>query len=158
MAIRKGTKRSLSAVVIVSEHDDSIDAEKSNIDEYKKTADLAHLVFVADKQPTRFLCNFELSAKQAASVKNGMIAGKGDDGEPTVTLGSWAHRVVKHTLRDIQNPSDLPVHECIVFKKDENGHAHDDVIAELERQGVVDEIFGFYTRLAMGGAKQAAKN
>jgi len=157
MALKR-SKRNLASLELVSVNDGAIDTEASDIDEYKKTGDLKHLKFLPNEQPTKFLCNFEVSAKQAAAIKNGMIAGRDEQGDPQVTLGTWAHRVVKHTLKAITNPEGLTPEERFDFKTDEHKLVHDDVIALLDRQGVVDEIFGFYTKLALGGAKENAKN
>lgn len=158
MAIKLNQKNPINAVIVISKNDDAVDLKASKWDDYKETADVSKLAFLPDAQPTRFLCNFELSSRQMAAVKNGMLSGKDDEGNPQLTLGSWAHRVVKFTLKDIQNPESVPEAERIVYKKDENGLAHDDLIGTLDRYGIVDEIFGFYTKLALSSTKDNAKN
>jgi len=158
MAFKRNTKRNLASIEIVSVNDDAIDTEKSDLEEYKKTGELKHLVFVPGAQPTRFLCNFEVQAKHGAAIKNGMLAGRDESGDPQVTLGTWAHRVVKYTLKGITNPDSMSEEDRFVFKTDEHQMVHDDLLGALDRHGVVDEIFGFYTKLALGGAKDNAKN
>lgn len=159
MAFKTGKRRALNALTLISLQDDAVDWDKSNKEEYRKTADANHLVFLPNMQPTKFLVNFDLSGKQAQAIKNGMLAGRDDNGDPQVTLGTWAHRVVKHTLKDIQNPEGMPEDEKLVMKKDENGLVHDDLLGQLDRFGVVDEIFGFFTRLVTANTvKDNAKN
>lgn len=158
MAIRVEQKRRLNALEVVSVNDDAIDQENSDIKEYKKTGDIAKLKFLENKQPTIFLMNFELKGKEAAMVKNSMLEGKDEDGNPQVTLGSWAFRVVKYTLKDIKNPADLPEECRLVFKKDDRGYAHDNLLSQLDTFGIIDELFSFYTTLALTGAKSNAKN
>lgn len=147
----------LNAVEIISENDDSLDLEKCNWDEYKKSFDRGHLVFIPGKQPTVFLCNFSLKGKESASIKNNLIGGADDEGKPKIALGSWSHRVVKLVLKDIKNPDDIPEDQRIVFKKDDLGYAHDDVLTLLEQAGVLTEIFTHYTT-ASGGIRGNAKN
>lgn len=158
MAIKVQRKKPLNALEIICSFDDAIDQDNSDIEEYKKTADISHLKFHPDKQPTVFLCNFELKGKESANVKNAMISGKDDEGNPQLALGTWSFRVVKYTLKDIKNPTDLAADEKIEFKKDKDGYAHDDLIATLDNLGVVTEIFSFYTQLVTGGAGANAKN
>jgi hypothetical protein len=158
MAIRLQQAKRLNVIEIVSEIDDAIDMNLSEWEEYKKTGDRKFVMCKPGKQPTIFLCNFELKGKESAHVKNAMLDGKDEDGAPKVTIGSWSHRVVKYTLKDIVNPSDLPEEEKIVFKKDDRGYCHDDVISKLEELGIVSEIFGLYMTLVIGSHRQASKN
>jgi hypothetical protein len=158
MAFKIAEKKPLNAIQVISKNDDALDTDKSNWEQYEKTGDVAHLVFVPDKQPTIFLCNFELKGKQAAAIKNSMLGGRDDEGNASVALGTWSFRVVKQTLKDIKNPADLSPAECIQFKADKDGLAHDDVLAELDRYGVLNEIFAMFTALTMAGVKGNAKN
>jgi hypothetical protein len=158
MALKIVNKRALNQIEVISKNDDALDLDNSNWEEYEKTADMAHLKFVTDKQPTIFLCNFELKGKESASVKNSMLGGRDDDGNPSVALGSWSFRVVKYALKDIKNPDYLEANERINFKKDKDGLVHDECLAELEKYGVINEIFAMYTTLAMAGVKGNAKN
>lgn len=162
-------KINLKALEIISEIDDSLDKGdlesdegkekwKEIWDDYCKDLDRAKLPFIEGKEPTVFLCNFELSGKQSASVKNSMLEGKDEDGQPKVAMGSWSQRVVQHTLKDIQNPSDLPKEKHLVFKKDDRARASATIVGILDRLGIVNEIFGHYTNLAMGGARTDPKN
>lgn len=158
MAIKRQAKTNLNSLAIISKHDESVDLDKSNWDEYQKKLDPAHLVFKEGMQPTRFLCNFELKGKEAVTIKNAIFGGSDEDGKPLVTMGTWSYRVVKLTLKDIQNPEDLPLHEQVTMRKDDRGLAHDDLIGELDRYGIVDEIFGHYSRLILTSGKEQGKN
>lgn len=158
MAFRINEKKPLNAVEVISKNDDALDLEKSDWEKYLATGEVKHLVFVENKQPTIFLCNFELSAKEAAAIKNSMLAGKDDEGNAIVALGSWSFKVTKYVLKDIKNPPDLAANECIILKKDKDGLVHESTLADLEQNGVLNEIFAMYTSLAMSGVKSNAKN
>jgi hypothetical protein len=159
MAIRRTEQRKINAVEIISKADDALDLEQSNWAEYEKTYDVAHLKFQPNKQPTRFIANFEFTGKHSAKIKNSIFGGRDeDDGTPKVALGDWSFKVVKYSLKDIKNPDYLPEAECIKFIKDESGFAHDNLLAELDRYGIVNEIFGAYNALVSNGPRANAKN
>lgn len=157
MAIRLEQKRSLACIEVISRADDAVDHEKSNWDAYAASGDRKHLVFLPDQEPTVFICNFELSGKEGAAIKNAMVGGSDDDGKPAVALGSWSYRVVKMTLKAIQNPAGLPPEAGMTFRKDDRGYAHDELMTQLERFGIVGEIFSMYTALTASDARKAAK-
>jgi hypothetical protein len=158
MAITLVRSIPLNALELVCEFDDAIDQGNSDIEEYKKTADMKHLKFHPNKQPTIFLCNFDLKGKEAAAIKNAMLSGRDDEGNPQLTLGTWSFRVIKYTLKDIRNPDYIEAHERIDMKKDKDGYAHDDLLAILDKVGVVNELFTFYNNLVTTSAKNNAKN
>ena len=161
MALRKAKPLThLKAVLVVLKEDDAIDLEHEDCDyeEYQKTGDLNKLVFVEGKEPTRFVCNFNFNAKQAASVKNSMIAGKDDEGKPTISLGSWQYKIARMALKDIQNPSYLSDEECFKYKE-LHGYVDDKLLVELDSVGVVDQIFSMYSALVLDNAvRKEAKN
>ena len=158
MAVRKGAKRNLKNLEIISEQDDAVDMDQSDWDQYKETCDTKYLVFKPNTEPTIFLCDFELKGKEAENVKNAMLKGVDEDGNPSLAIGSYSHRIVKYTLKDIKNPGDLSAEDRIEYKKESGQYAHADTIAELETLGIVTEIFNFYTRLVLAGARANAKN
>jgi hypothetical protein len=158
MAIRFEQKQKLNALELVSVNDDAIDADNSDIAAYKETGDINKLKFLADKQPTIFLMNFELKGREAMLIKNAMLEGKDEGGNPQLAFGSWTFRIIKYTLKDIKNPADLPEDCSVVFKKDERGYVHDSILNKLDSLGILDELFGFYSRLALSAVKSNAKN
>lgn len=158
MALKKAIYKALNAVEVICKADDALDLEQSDWEGYSDTGDVSKLVFKPNMQPTIFLCNFELKGKQAEQIKNNMLGGKDEDGNPKVALGSWSFRVVKQTLKDIKNPADINIDEALVMKKDKDGLVHEDLLGELDRLGVINEIFGMFSSLAMGGTKANAKN
>ena len=158
MAIIIQKQLPINAVEVVSEQDDALDLEASDIEGYKKTGDLSKLKFIADKQPTIFLCNFSLKGQQATVVKNSMMGGTDDEGKPVVAFGTWSFRVAKYCLKDIKNPDGLAEDSKLIFKKDEKGLAHDDLLATLDRIGIVNEIFSMYSALALTSVRANAKN
>ena len=158
MALKRTIAKALNAVEVISREDDSLDLEKSDWEGYASSGDVSKLAFVADKQPTIFLCNFELKGKQAESIKNNMLSGKDEDGNPRVALGSWSFKVVKIVLKDIKNPEYLAPTEIIMMKRDKDGLVHDDLLGELDGMGVINEIFAMYSSLTNLGGKANAKN
>jgi hypothetical protein len=153
MAILVSKSMPLNLVRVICAHDDALDPA-SDLDEYKKTLDQSKLSFVDGKQATVFVCNFKLDAKQAKLIKNSMMQ-TGEDGSPSITLGSWAMTVAKLCLKDIQNPEYLTPEERLVFKKDGNGYVSDSLLADLEEYGVVAEIFSYFTVLTNKNVKAA---
>jgi len=158
MAIVVQKRAPINAVEVISESDDALDLQASDLEAYKKSGDVSKLKFVAGKQPTIFLCNFALKGAQAASLKNSMLGGTDDEGKPQVAFGTWSFRVAKFCLKDIRNPEDLPEDSKLLFKKDEKGFAHDDLLVELDSLGILNEIFAMYSTLVLGGARANAKN
>ena len=158
MAIRINESKRLNALEIISQQDDALDIDNCDFEEYAKTGDQKHLQFKPGKQPTIFLCNFELKGREYEWVKNSMLGGKDEDGSPKVALGSWSQRVVKYTLKDIKNPPDIPENERLVYKSDSGKYANDDTIAKLENLGIVNEIFGMYSNLVLSSHRPHAKN
>lgn len=152
MAVKKQPKKNLSVVEIISEQDDAVDneAEGTDWEAYRETLDPSKLVIKGS--PTVFVCNFDLSAKQAEGIRNSM-AGSGG-----ITLGSWSQRVVRSTLKEIRNPPEIPAVDQLILKKNSDGTVHDDTITELERAGIVQEIFNHYMRLVGVGGRANAKN
>jgi len=156
--ILKKESVNLNCVEVISENDDALDLEKSDFEKYRETGNINHLRFIPDKQPTIFICNFNLRGKDLASITNAMIEGTDEDGKPKVAIGTWAYKIAKLTLKDIKNPSYLTDEEKIEFKKDHKGLIHDDVLALLHRAGVVNEILTMYTTLTQTPAKRELKN
>ena len=158
MAIQLQKKLPINAVEIISQHDDALDLEASDWEGYKETGDVSKLKFIPGKQPTIFLCNFLMKGKEAVALKNSMLSGVDEEGRPRLSYGSWSFKVVKYALKDIKNPDGIPDDAKLVFKKDEQGYAHDDLLVTLETIGVVNEIFGMYNALVTGSARANAKN
>lgn len=146
-----------SLVSLIPSNDDAL-AEASDYGEYIRTKDEAKLVFVDGKVPTRLVLNFNFSGAEAASVKNALVGGRDDDGDPKVTLGSWQFRIAKMALKEITNPPDLPENEQLKMRRDSNGKAHDDLLAKLDRAGAVANIFAYYTTHIATTQKAASKN
>jgi hypothetical protein len=158
MAIKLVQKKNLSSIRFISQHDDAIDLDKSNYEEYKKTLDESLLVFVENKQPTIFVCNFELKGHESAYIKNSMISGTDELGKPQIAMGSWSFKVCKTVLKDIVNPDYLAANEKIIFKKDKSGYASDDLLSILDQAGIVSEIFSLYTEMTSVGKGRDEKN
>jgi hypothetical protein len=159
MAFTTTNRRPLNAVRIVSRHDDAVDADKTDWEKYDADpiSNAAAIVMKPGKEPTYFLCNFDLSGRESAMVKDAMVKGVDrSDGSVNLSYGKWAYTVARLTLKDIQNPPN--VDGVIDYKKDGTGYVLDSVLSVLERAGVVGEIFNHYVTLTQGEATQNAKN
>lgn len=148
MAFTTTNARPLNAVRIVSRADDAVDHEASDWDEYMDDAikNAASLKMKPGKSATYFLCNFQLTGKESARIKDAMIKGVDrDSNEMNMSYGRWAYTVAKLTLKDIQNPPN--VDGIIEYKKDGTGYVLDSVLDVLESAGVVQEIFNHWVAL-----------
>lgn len=117
----------------------------SDVDEYKSTWDFeSHCVLRKDVQPTVFKLNFEVDHKSFVAMKNASLGGFGKDQEAGFQVGSHAAQVVKTILVGIDNPTDFSEDEKIIFEKHNNLFVADKVMVELEKLGVVDDIYAFY--------------
>jgi len=142
--------------VVVSKHDDAIDHDNTDWDEYVKEYDMTKLTFLPEKEPTRFVCNFKFNADESAELKNSMMSTLNKTTrEPNLSIGSYQQNVVRFGLKEVQNPDYLTQAERLTIKK--NGrYIRNDTLAELEECGLVDEIFNAYNVLA--GSNRTAGN
>lgn len=153
----KNTKP-LNAVECIVSGDDALDLDKCDFEEYRKTLDEKHLSFLPEKEPTRFIMNFELKGKESELIKNAMMAGKDSDGNMTMALGSWSFKVVKYTLKKIVNPDSAPLEQQLILKMDGKGGVSDDFLALLDRMGILQELFSFYISLVHTPERAHVKN
>ena len=158
MAFKKVLKKSLNCVELISRNDDALDLEASNIEEYLKDpiANRKKLVFKSGKEPTIFLCNFELSGKEQAIIQDSMMNGLNDDNQPKISLGNYAYVVVRMCLKDIKNPPNET--DIIEFKKDGRGYVLPSVMDTLHKCGLVNEIFNHYINLTQTEVNKNIKN
>lgn len=159
MALLISARRSLNSIRIISRYDDAVDNDATDWDKYDADpiANADAIVLKPGRQPTFFLCNFDLTGKESTTVKDAMVKGVDrSDGTVNLSYGKWAYTVVRLTLKDIQNPPD--VDGVIEFKKDGTGYVLDSVLTVLERVGVVGEIFNHYLTLTQNSTKDNAKN
>jgi hypothetical protein len=95
--------------------------------------------------PTVFICNFDTTGREAAKIKNALISGVDDDKNAKITMGDWQYQVVRTCLKEIENPPG--VDDVIKFKKDGRGYVLESTMDQLEKVGIIQEIFGHYTTL-----------
>lgn len=155
MAVRNVQKKNLSCVELIVRCDEVI-GEDADYDAYLKDLDEKHLKLTGE--PSRFVLNLELKSGEGQRVKNAMLGGRDDDGDPKLTYGSWSFSVAKVALKDIKNPPDFPLETSFVMKKDGAGNVHDDLLARLDRFGIVQDIFSVYTQWVLTPARANAKN
>lgn len=157
MALKKSTKVIPTAVEVISKHDDALDLEQSNFEEYEATGDINHLVFIENKQPTRFICNFNLKAKEKQEIMN-ISQEISDSGRRQVNIGSLIYTITRFCLKDIQYPESVADADKFLFKKDKDGYVTLESVAELDNVDVPAQIAGFYNSLTKQTAKPHAKN
>ena len=138
---------------IVSPDDPALDKDHPDYDwdGYKKDCDLSKLILKKDSQPTVFICDFNLPAKIASKIKNAMVGGSDDDGKPKISLGDWQHTCVQYALKEIQQ-------SALELKRDGNKRLLPDVMDQLERWGMIEEIFNHYLEKKIGSGRGDVKN
>jgi len=150
-----------NAVCMISKIDDAIDWQVSDADAYAKTLDEKYLILLSGKEPTRFLCNFDLDAKSNSEIEDAMIAGVTENGTMKPGIGSYNLAVVRHVLKDIKNPVSLPVEEHLLFKRTADGKVSDETLDQLARLGIITEISAAFSSMTKGSVlrdRQSAKN
>jgi hypothetical protein len=151
--------RKLNAVRFISKIDSAVDPDLSDRKLYEediiKNAD--KLVMKKGQEPTIFLLNFDLTAKEDALIKDAQIKGIDDDKNAIMALGKWAYTVARVCLKDIQNP---PGVKGIEFKKEGRGFPDDRTLDKISKYGIVEEIWHQYLSLTSHKAevKKEAKN
>lgn len=158
MAVILSEKRKFNCVRIISKVDSAVDANESDWDLYNedplKNEDA--LKFKPNSQPTIFVCNFEVTGKESAIIKDAMLAGMDSDNNAKVSYGKWAYTVVKTVLKSIENPAGE--RDVIEFKKDGRGYVADDTLTKLEKYGILTEIFTHWITLTQSDVRDNAKN
>lgn len=158
MAFKTTTKKKLNAIRFISKMDSALDLETCDYEEYLKdpTQNEHLLKFVEGQTPTIFILNFELSGKEQALLQDSMFSGVDEDHNMKFSMGKWGYNVVKHCLKDIQNPPNEK--DVIKLKKDSKGYVDEFTMTELQKFGLVGEIFTLYVSLTQTEAKTNSKN
>lgn len=158
MAFKTTITKKLNAIRFISKADSALDLENSNYDEYLEdpVAREINLKFIEGQAPTIFILNFELSGKEHAMLQDNMFAGVDEDKNPKLTMGKWGYNVVKACLKDIQNPPNET--QVIRLKKDSKGYVSDETMTELQKFGLVNEIFNLYFSLTQTDIRANSKN
>lgn len=157
MALTLDHCRSLNEVVLIAKRDDAIDLGKSDYEKFLETGNEDHLAFVEGKNPTRFILNFDFKGRDGEKIKNAMM-GTARDGQPNVAMGSWSYLVTKHALKEIRYGEGVPLEKQIKMQHDQHQNVHDDLIARLDKLGVVAQIFSLYMSLVQTPERAEAKN
>lgn len=148
-----GSKR-LNAIRYVSRVDNAIDKENSDREAYEddpvRNAD--KLVFLEGKEPTYFILNFEVNAREASMIKDSQAKGLDDDKQVIMSMGKWSFTVCKIVLKGIVNPQGV---NGIPFKKDGRGYVADQTLDKLHKFGIVDEIWQLYLSLTQENQDEA---
>lgn len=157
MAIKKTIKSHLQSIEIISQYDTAVDHDASDIDAYLVDPIKNRDKLVLVDEPTIFICNFSLTGKQKAQIKDVMIKGiDPEDKSAKLAFGKWSYVVCQMTLKGIKNPPNVA--ECIEFKKDGSGLVSDATMDELVDCGVAQEIFNHYINLTSDEGRVNSKN
>lgn len=150
MAVRQLSEKGI--LKVVARCDDAIpqDLNDKEWEEYTKTLDEVHLRL--ESEPTRFCMRKSVTFEALKKIKNEQIGVS--EGKAVMQFG-YSLEEVRCSLVDIENPKILPVEEHILFKKDADGFAHRDLIAELEPHGIINDLF--LVRQNMAGNKHQKK-
>jgi len=158
MAFKKSGVRNLNAVKLISRNDGAVDLELSDFTLYDKDPIIneSEIKLLDGKSPTIFLCNFEVTGKDGAAIQDSMIGGVDDEKNPKMTMGKWAYEITRRCLKDIQNP--VGETDVIKLSRDSKGYVSDETMTELQRYGIVNEIFNHYFKLTQSEVKSNSKN
>jgi len=158
MAFKTTITKKLNAIRFISKMDSALDLEASDYDKYLEdpVQNEPLLKFVEGQTPTIFVLNFELTGKEQAQLQDHMFSGVDEEKNPKFSLGKWGYNVVKTCLKDIQNP--LNESQVIRIKKDAKGYVDDEVMTQLQKFGLVSEIFNLYFALTQNDARANSKN
>lgn len=157
MAFKTTLKKKLNAIRFISKMDSALDLEACEYDEYLKdpVENAPLLKFLEGQTPTVFILNFELSGKEQALLQDSMFSGVDEDQNMKFSMGKWGYNVVKHCLKDIQNPPNEQ--DVIKLKKDSKGYVDEPTMTELQKFGLVGEIFTLYVSLTQTEVRANAK-
>jgi len=158
MAFKTNAAKKLNALRFISKLDASLDLDTCDYEAYLQDPNVneSNLKFKDGLLPTIFVLNFELSGKEQALLQDNMFGGVDDEQNPKLTMGKWAYNVTKFCLKDIQNPPNET--DVIKIKKDSKGHVADEVMTELQKYGIVSEIFSLYFSLTQNNLRANSKN
>lgn len=154
MAIRKRQDRRLATVELISQFDEAVDEEKSDIKSYinDPIKNRDKLVLKEGIEPTIFLCNFQLNGKERSMIDNTMVTGVDEDNSAKMSWGKWKYTVARIVLKAIHNP--VGAKDGIEFKKDGTGYASEATMDELYDLGIVDELWSAYVALTSDDKKK----
>lgn len=128
----------LDTIEVILRIDDALDVEDSDYDAYLETLDKSLLKFHEGKEPTLFVMRkvqpFGLSKK----VQNEQAEFRG--GEVHVNLG-FIMEDVRCSLVDIKNPPSVPEGQRIIFKKEKDGGASEELMELLNAVGAVNDLY-----------------
>jgi len=155
MAVVTTNIKKLNAVRLFSQADDAIDHEATDWDAYEDNPlDESLIKLVADKQATVFLCNFDFKGKEKTKVDDAVFGAMDKDAKsPKVNYSAWSYEVVRHALKDIQNPPD--VKDVIKMKKDSGTLVSPETMTMLGNAGIVSEIFKYWLALRSDSEEKA---
>lgn len=155
MAVVTTNIKKLNSVRLFSRADDAIDQDATDWDAYEDNPmDESLIKLVAGKEATVFLCNFEFKGKDKAKVDDAVFGAMDKDAKsPKVNYSGWAYEVVRHSLKDIQNPAD--VKDVIKLKKDSGTLVAPETMTMLNNAGIVSEIFKYWLALRSDSEEKA---
>lgn len=160
MAFVKNDRKKLNHIRVICAHDPAVDMEATGEENWEKyredpVKNEGLIKFHESQEPTIFVCNYELSAKEDAVIQDASIKSIDDEKRPQLAFGNWQLTVVKIVLKDIINPKGV---KGIEMKKDSRGYASDQTLNELKAFGILGEIFSSYVTVTSDKQKIKAES
>lgn len=123
----------------------SVDGENSDYDNYLKTLDEDLLNLSAE--PTRFVAKRTLDFRAHKAIKGAQIE---KDGKEMKVTTAFIMEQVRQSLTDIENPEGTKTD--LNYKRDDDGKASRELIADLESLGIVMELYTAQNELKTTGS------
>lgn len=133
-------------VKVIARIDDSLNVSDKEYQDYLETLDEAGLRFHEGKEPTRFILKkvlpWEVTQSvraKALSMKRGLNDDSNEEAEISLDLG-YQMEECRHSLVDIENPTDTPEEQKVKFVMESGGGASKELFAKLRAVGVADNL------------------
>jgi len=134
MAYFRGSTKDKLKIII--KQDDAI-GHKADYEMYSKTLDESHLDLIAE--PTRFVLVKDLPYEAQQNIADRQM-GLSADGKAEVRM-SFIMEEIRCALVDIENPPMIPEDQKLLFKKASDGFAAKELIAMLQSDGIVMQLY-----------------
>jgi len=139
MAIKLGSTKDIIKVIVRKDEAISDVVTDEEWKSYCETLDETKLTFKAGEIPTRFLLKTCLAYEAQEVVKNKQMT-VGKDGKPNFNLG-YTMEETRCALVGIENPTNVPEDQHVLFIKEIDGFASKDLISALFNAGYGDDLF-----------------
>lgn len=130
--LASGTKDNIK---VIMREDSAINESITDEDWELYVSTLDEKILKLTDEPTRFVMKITLSYEAQMAVRNAQLSYS--SGKAEVRTGYMLEEI-RYSLVGIENP---PNATSFIFKKDDDGYASRDLIAELNNYGFVNQLF-----------------